>query len=244
LVITKSGKLAVGLWEIAMSKNMQKKGRAKKRNKKDNKGIVVIVNPRRLDFKGNIMPQSFITRLKYLSTSALVSVTDTASRQFNANGVYDVDPSLGSTSVSGFAELMAFYGRYRVRRAKISVDFINLDARPIICNVGFENQFFTANTKNYPYFSEPNQISRLIAYNLGGAPVRLTMERAMSVIRGDQSVSNDNDYTGTVSTNPTTLIYASMAISDPGAVAITLGAYVRCELTFEVEFYSLKNLNV
>ena len=189
------------------------------------------------------MPQKLITRLKYLSTSGLVSVTDTASRQFNANGLYDVDPALGSTSVSGLAELLGIYSVYRVLKTRISTDFINLDSRPTICNVGFENTFFPANTKNYPYFSEANQISRLIAYNLGGAPVRLVLTRDIADLKGDNSVKFDRDFAGTVGANPAALVYCSVAISDPGAFAMTNGAYIRNEIEFETEFYGLKNFN-
>jgi hypothetical protein len=200
--------------------------------------------PKGLRFNGIVMPQRFVTKLKYLSTAALVNnVGDTASRQFIANGLYDVDPAFGSTAVAGFAELMNFYVRYRVLKTKITTEFINLDARPTICNVGFENVAFSANTKNYPYFGEENQVSRLIAYNLGGAPVKLSMTRTMAQVKGDVIPLTDLDYTGTVSANPSSVIYCSVAISDPGAVTMTNGAYIRNEIEFEAEFFSTKNLN-
>ena len=198
--------------------------------------------PKMLRFKGIIMPQKLITNLKYLSTATLVSATDTASRQFVANGLYDTDPSLASTAISGFAELMALYSVYRVKRVRISTDFINLDSRPTICNVGFENSFFTANTKNYPYFSEPNQSSRLIA-GIGGNPVRLNLERSIEELKGDVSATDDRDFAGSVGANPAAPVYVSVAISDPAAYAMTNGAYIRNEITYETEFYGLKNLN-
>jgi hypothetical protein len=220
-----------------------KRNNRRKQNKNMETNLVSI--PRNLTFKGNIMPQKFITRLKYLSTSTLNNAGfDTASRQFIINGLYDTDPAFVSTSIPGFVELMAIYSRYRVLRAKMSVDFINLDARPTVCCVGMEPSLFAANTKNYPYFSQENQVSRLIAYNLGGAPVRLEMTRNLAALKGDNSTLDDSDYTGGVGSNPVTPLYGTVAISDPSAFAMVNGAYIRNEITYEAEFFGLRNLNV
>jgi hypothetical protein len=220
---------------------MKTNKRNKINNNEDGMNMDIVNVPKSLRYRGVIMPQSFTTHLKYMPTANLVAVGDTASRQFNANGLYDVDPAFGSTAVSGFAELMAFYVRYRVKKVRISADFINLDTHPTVCNVGFENVNIAV--KNYPYFSESNQKTRLIA-GTGGNPVRLVKEMDLAKLKGDNVVLNDNDYTGTVSTNPANLLYVSMAISDPSAAAMTLGAYVRAEIVFEAEFFSLKNLNL
>lgn len=200
--------------------------------------------PKVLNFKGIIMPQKLITSLKYHATPLLFqAASDTASRQFRVNGLYDTDPALASTAISGFAELMAIYRSYRVKRAKLSVEFINLDANPTLCNVGLETTFFTANTKNYPYFGGTFQKDRLIAYNLGGAPVKLEIAANLQDIVGDAASLADDDYTGTLTTNPVGLVYGSVAISDPRAVAMTNGAYARIEITYGVEFFNVRNLN-
>jgi len=227
----------------------QKRNTKTKRGKKQQqvKGVTSATLKPQLDSRmikfSDVVPDRILTKLKYLSTAALTAVaSDTASRQFRANGIYDTDPALASTAIAGFAEWIAFYNFFRVIATEVDCEFINLDTAPTVFNVGFETTFFTANTKNYPYFGEPNQLSRLSA-GIGANPVRLKKRMLMKDVMGDLIPITDQDYVGTGTSNPASLIYVSIAQSSPNAVAIVNGSFVRCQLTYEVEFFKRKNLN-
>lgn len=229
-----------------MSRNMQKKSKGKRKTRSGASGVqfsrMSKVDNRMVKFN-SVIPDRVLVKMKYLSTSPLTAVaSDTASRQFRANGIYDVDPALASTAIAGFAEWMAFYGSYRVIATEVDCEFINLDTAPTVYNVGFETVFFTANTKNYPYFGEPNQISKLSA-GIGANPVRLKKRMQLQHLLGDTANLTDQDYTGGSAANPASLLYVSIAQSSPSAVAIVNGSFVRCQLSFDVEFFRRRNLN-
>lgn len=215
--------------------NKQNKNKSKQNQRSEYLAIVpsrkYIMNP---------FPQTQHVTLKYLTSPLLNNTVGTAaSRQFTANGLYDVDPAVGSTAISGFAEWMAIYNRYRVHATKATVDFINMDANPVTCNVGFEQQQFSANAKLLTYFENANQITRLSA-GLGANPVRLQMKRNLNTLLGSVAQLADDDYAGDVTHNPILPIYVSIAISNYGLAFLTNGCIVRCKLEFEVEFYQLK----
>jgi len=103
--------------------------------------------------------------------------------------------------------------------------------------------FLPQTQKNYPYFGEPNQISKLSA-GIGANPIKLRKRMELVDVVGDASYLSLGGYYGTVSTNPSTLVYCSIAQSNPNATALTNGSFVRCEIKFEVEFFGRKNFNV
>jgi len=205
-------------------------------------GRQVVQIPRRFHLRA--FHEFMNVTMKYIPLGGLNNVgLLAASRQFIANGLYDVDPALGSTAVPGFVEWMSIYQRYRVKKVKAVVDFINLDTSPVVVNLGFDQQFFAANGKTIGFLAGPHQVTRLIAA-LGGNPVRLSMKRDLQQLLGDVSLLSEDNYAGLVGANPVLPLYVSVAISADGTgVALINGVFMRMTIEFETEFYQLRNLS-
>jgi len=256
---TKNNKIYVHIYTICqseyshftMSKTMTSKKQPSKkqnRNKRNNKQTVAIdrVQPLRVIRVRDIMPPRIVTRLKYIVLGILQNNTGvTASRQMNANGIYDVDPAIASTSVPGFAEFSGFYNRYRVFKVKSTCIFINNEGFPLVANLGFEAIPFASNGKTIAYYEMHNQKTTLIPRTQTAAGLRLTMTKRDIDIVGDAVVLGSLNYTGTLSSNPASLWYTTISVSSQGVgLPLTLnGVSIRWEIEFDVEFFELKNIN-
>jgi len=216
-----------------------KKGRKNNRPSPDRLARLPVVRVK------DIMPPRIMTKLKYLVARNLQNAAGlTASIQLNANGVYDVDPSLGSTAVPGFVEFVAFYRRFRVLRVKSVCTFINNEGFPLVINLGFEPAFFAANAKLQTYYEMHGQRTQLIPRTQTARGVTLSMTRdALSVV-GDPICQTELNYSGTSGANPTALWYTSISCSSTnvGLPLTANGVTIRWQVEFDVEFFELQNL--
>lgn len=191
-------------------------------------------------------PERMCVTMKYIPATNLNNAALTAaSRQFQVNGLFDMDPALASTAIAGFVEWMAIYQRYRVRSVKMTADFINLDTSPVVVGLGFDQQFFAANAKNVlAYLQNANQTSRLISA-IGGNPVRLEIERDLQHLLGDASLLSEDQYAGTSAANPALPLYGSISAMAGGTgVALVNGVICRSLIECKTEFYQLRNFTV
>jgi hypothetical protein len=237
------------MWEIAMSKNMQKKNRRKGKGKgtKKDMSLVKVSNFSKLPKKEvlfkDIVPPSVIVRLKYLVNRRLNNAgLNTASIQLRANGLYDVDPAIASTPVPGFVEWMTMFQRYRVLKVKSTCRFVALDGSiPPIVNLGMGNTFHAANAKTIGYFEGSDQKTQIA--NINNAGIQLSMTRSSPEIIGDMEADAEEQYIGTNATNPVNLWFVSIAadVSYLGAAYVN-GLGIRWETEFYAEFYLRRNL--
>lgn len=195
----------------------------------------------------NIIPPSLVTRLRYIVNRNINNAgIQAASIQLNANGVYDVDPSLASTAVPGFNEFAALYQKYRVLKVKTSCTFVNREAFPILCNLGFDRSFYAANAKVLAFYESENQKTQILpsAQSSVGPSNTLSMSKTSMEMIGDMEGEGSANWANFVNGNPASLYYCSIAISGQNiGAALVLGAVVRWETEFDVEFYLPKNLN-
>lgn len=87
-----------------------------------------------LSVRGNVVPDTLRTHLNYKDQE--LSRFNAAGAQFSVfylrfNNLFDMDPLLGTGSVSGFNELCALYTKYRVIGADIEWELGNFGAAPI-----------------------------------------------------------------------------------------------------------------
>jgi hypothetical protein len=194
----------------------------------------------------DIMPPRIMTTMKYVSARNLVNAAGvTASMQFNANGIYDIDPSVASTAIPGFNEFIGFYNRYKVHRVKSTCVFINNEAFPILVNMGFEPTPFAANAKTQGYYEMHNQKTALVPRTQTAAGIKLFMiKRGIDVV-GDPVVFGSLGYTGARASNPTSLWFVSVSCSttNTGLPLTAAGITLRWELEFDVEWFETVALN-
>jgi len=195
-------------------------------------------------FFKDIVPNRIVSRLKYICNRILSNTgLNTCSIQFRSNGLYDVDPAVASSSVPGFAEWLTLYQRYRVLKCHTKCTFVNREAFPVIINLGFDTQPYTANTKVLAYYEGSNQKTQILGTNAASFGTTIEMSRGPEIV-GDNMALNDFGYTGTVASNPSSLWYHSISAdaSYLGTVFTTLGVAVRWETEFETEFFERKSL--
>lgn len=234
-----------------MSNKRQNKNK-KKQKPKSKVSEVKITNTNRINSRNDkvvlfkdIVPPKLVTRLKYIVQTSLYNAgLSIASKQLNANGVYDVDPALATTSVPGFAEFASLYWKYRVLKVKSTCTFINREAFPMLINLGFENTFFAANTKGKSYFDTKDQKTLLVPQNQTARGVTLSMTKTADQMIGDQEGDASANWANYVNGNPAALYYCSAAAdcSITGNVFAAGGVAVRWEVDFWTEFYDFKSL--
>jgi len=192
----------------------------------------------------DILPPSLVTKLKYIVARPLINVgINTASIQLNANGIFDVDPSLGSTAVPGFVEWTALFKKYRVVRVKSTCTFVNRESFPVLINLGFDRIFYSANAKVIGYFAGAMQKRKILQASPGPGVTLSMTQTAMSMI-GDLEGESSANWSGDSGANPSNLFHTSIAAtcSNIGAVFV-LGLVMEWTCEFDVEFYQPRNLS-
>ncbi len=193
----------------------------------------------------DIMPPRILTTLKYLVGRQLVNNGGTtASIQLNANGIFDVDPAVASTSVAGFTEFMGFYRRFRVLKVRSVCTFINNESFPLVINLGFEPTFYAANGKTIGFYEGSHQKTKLVPRTQTAAGITLSMTKTGIEVVGDPIVQFELNYTGNSGANPNALWYTSVSVSSANlGLPLTLnGVSIRWETHFFVEFFERVNL--
>lgn len=188
-----------------------------------------------------IVPPSMITTLVFQSTShsPLNNAGLTyASVRFRPTSAYDVDPTIGGTSMPGFNEMAGLYGKYRVLRFKTSVVFVNAEDFPLNAIVFPSNFDLGAN-----YSQVQSQFGNSFAKYRYLSP-KGGMDRATIVtpwlsarqIVGTDSVYLDDDYSANTNTSPTNNSYINVAIWTGNTTQLTVGVGLQIVITCEVRF--------
>jgi len=188
---------------------------------------------------GLILPDRYRTNLKFSSGYNLnLTATTNASVRFRPTGLFDVDPLVGGTSLSGFIELAALYSHYRVLSSKIVIrvsnastqDFVIVRIAPLNADPGASPAaaFFLALSEQ-PY-------CKTGICSLAGSP-GLTMANTMSTekIYGSRSVLFDDNFESLTTTVPNNNWYWIVAASSLRVIAQNVDFFM--EITCDAEFY-------
>jgi len=166
-----------------------------------------------------------------------------ASKAYYTNGAYDVDPSVGSTAMPGFAEWSALFGSYRVRSAHVDVDVATQEAFPVgVTDLWLPDSTY-ASTNSAPPTISTNRNSQLFTLSSVGGMDRKKINRRIlnSTLFGDKTTYEGdlNQFVGTALTNPITL-FTWLIIITPVNPADTLinGVSMWGYIEFEIEFFN------
>jgi len=197
-----------------------------------------------LSTKHIIVPPACYTKLKWISSYAILNgAGNFASKTLVANGIYDVDPSLGSTSTAGFAELAALWGSFRVHKTRVKVDFNNNDTQPYIVAVGFATQqSHTVNSWNSSTYGNDYIKTFTVSGKGGQDRKQFRATQDLAAVIGDRDYYfSDVSYVGTAGSNPTSEV--SFLLGTAAAASGTNGVFAYVELTFFVEFFNRLKLS-
>jgi len=197
-----------------------------------------LIVPRRF----RVMPPSLVTNLVYMDTghSPLNNALATyASIRFRPSSAFDVDPTIGGTSMPGFNELAGVYGRYRMLSFKLEVTGVNLEKFPLnfIC---FASNFDLGANYSQVQSMFGNSFSRYKYLSPSGGMDRATLRTpwwATEHIVGTDSVNISDDFASVVTTSPTNNTYINIGIWTGNSTVLTNGIGIQLVLTVRYRFF-------
>ena len=185
-------------------------------------------------------PPRMIVKLRWQGGGVLAAAgSGTASKPFNANGVYDVDPAVGGAAANGFAEWMTLYGVYRVLHVRAHVQFANREAFPVRCATGFfpsVNSAFPATEWGNTFCREHNVLGPLTGKGVTTATHAMDIDKLFDVnaVRGDLP-----NFYGTSASNPTTLGNFCIGVNSMGGADLLVNGVnygITLDYTMELSF--------
>lgn len=175
----------------------------------------------------------------YVTPQVLNSATtDGVNIQFRANGLYDVDPALASAEVPGFVEMMALYSKYRVIGYSYEIQLSNAQDFPVTVTVLNTNDTFTGGGGLNGYAGNQFTQQTILASKSGGRCTH-TFRGSHSIrqIVGSGDVEFDDEYVGTVASNPTRLVRLAIGVYGYGNTLST-GVFYILRLRMRVRYFS------
>jgi len=161
-------------------------------------------------------------------------------KQFNPNCPFDVDPSLGSTSTPGFAEMAGLFGFVRVIKYKYKVQFLNKEAINISCFVVNGNS--NPGTGNLlPLVGNDYTKCTSIGPMLSGKGIGfLSGTINVAQLVGSMAVETDDSYASTTAAVPTNKVWLSVGNDYLGGTGTTAGSAVVIDINMLCRFYERK----
>jgi hypothetical protein len=191
--------------------------------------------------KFNIVPPRALIRLRYNTPKNMTSASAATSTFYNANGAFDLDPSVGNPTMCGFNEWMALYGVYRVIRFSIKGTAMNNEAFPVRIATGFFPQ--TQTTFTVSQWGNAHCVEHPCLGAITGVG-RTVFRRSIDINRllGVHAASGDlTQYYGTSASNPGSIASFAIGISSMNGSVLTNGVSLAIEIQLELELsYPIK----
>lgn len=203
----------------------------------------------RVKTPGAIVPDRLITTLKYIDvnhSSIGTPATVFGSIRYRPTAVYDIDPTIGGTTVSGFTELAAFYNYYRVHSSHIRVHFVNQDTTtaPLIIVLPLNNDPGSAPSAATIQSWQMNPYNSFKLLSSKGGMDRGVVQNVISTEKfvGTRAVRFDDSYAAPVTAIPVNNWFWGVGVLSEGGVNFTNGLTFQVLLSMVVEFYDRKEL--
>jgi hypothetical protein len=198
--------------------------KSKNRRGKRKGGGIVGLTP------GNqLFPPRFTGNMVYVQAYTLSIVAGAVTTQtFRANSVYDPDYGGAGTTVAGYTQPAALYGRYRVSHFTADVEFLNTSAQPVyVYAVGTPE--VTIGTSFAVLTAQRNIWTKAIASKDGAAMVKHKVSFPISRIYGvpKSQVMMEDDFAGLVGGNPNNQVFFHCGVYNPTASAASVILRVR-----------------
>jgi len=192
-------------------------------------------------------PRSKVAKLKYVDTDT-TTITFTGgntqpSNVYKINSAYDVNNSVASTNMPGFAEMSSMYNNYKVLATKIKTTFYVPDAfsEPLTVGIIMVPQALGSYTQaewQHLVRANPNNCVSRMAIPVQRAQT-VKMYRKLSAVHGNPAEFRGNEnYSAVYTANPATIMYGYVFASQltgniPPAGEVT----AKTEVTMYIKFY-------
>jgi hypothetical protein len=192
---------------------------------------------------GRVQADRMRVQLSYPLMATLTNVSNSfVARRFTANGLYDIDPTFGTTAMPGFAEYSALYGFYVVLRYRYKIRISNAEAFPVVVYV--TNSCVdptTAGTYMLDY-STQKYGSRCILSAKGGNDSK-TFSGSIEISRlVGEDITKDSAYRTPVTSNPSDLVYLGLGINAGSNDFTSAGCIFDLRIVCDSHFFDRKLL--
>jgi len=163
-------------------------------------------------------------------------------KAYQPTAAFDVDPDLGSTSTSGFAEWAAIFQFYRVSKFRVDVMIANKEAFFLLVNTLASNTTLTDSSNLALLMGSKHFYQTQISSASSGMPLtRFRRTYDVCNVVGSRSPLYDDNYASTTAAVPSNNIFWAIQIFSPTAVLVA-GAVITVRISMLCEFYESKNL--
>jgi hypothetical protein len=141
-------------------------------------------------------------KLRYILPIQTIGATASVlnSLRFTSNA-YDVDPSLGSTAMTGFAEYATIYSRFRTLDMSYDFTVVNLDAVGKEVISGFLTASVAATALGSNYAENPYWKRKMIATSQGTSLCNMKGSLAVAKLFGTTQALHDDLFVGTTTSS-------------------------------------------
>lgn len=206
-------------------KGSARKTNRSKRNKSSGQQIRGLTNVR------GLFPAMFRGKMFYENQLVVQPVAAAmAYNSYRANSVFDPDLSGVGTTVAGYNQAAAVYGRYRVLAVKAIVSFINRGADGTHVFIAATPQN-TIGTNFVEAMAQRNVWQQPLAAVGGSGIIKHVVSFPIHKIYGvpAQQVRNEDDFAGLISANPNNTLYLHIGAFNPGSSTGAVNFAVRFE---------------
>lgn len=163
-----------------------------------------------------------------------------ANVRFTPTDAYDVDPTLGSTSMPGFSELGALYRKYRVVAFSATIRFSNNEAFALTLYAGPANADPGANTASYNNYIPNKAFRKFVLSAKGGRDAGVISHRvSVSNFGGAANLDIEDGYSSLTTGGPNNNVWYMIGMYS--ASNFVSGIWYNMDLDIEMEFYELSN---
>lgn len=181
--------------------------------------------------------------LSYPLMSTLTNVSNSfVARRWTPNGLYDIDPTLGSTSMPGFTEYSSLYGFYVVLRYRYKIRISNAEAFPVVVYVTNSTVDPTTSGTYMLDYSTQKYGSRCILSAKGGNDSKMFSGLIEISRLVGEDISKDSAYRTPVTSNPSDIVYLGLGLNAGSNDFTSAGCIFDLRIISEGHFFDRKLL--
>jgi len=164
-----------------------------------------------------------------------------ANVRFAPTNAYDIDPTVGSTAMSGYAEYATLYRFYRVHSSRILVDFVNQESFGVMVYVAVANSDpSTGSSTCVAFLTNPRTKQMTLGPATGMSSGAIRSNFVTSQMGGISSLSILDEYSALTSGSPNNNWW--WVIGTFSAANLSSGIFLSLRIEVEVEFFEFATI--
>jgi len=186
-------------------------------------------------------PDRTIQTCTFFKNSLQISPATNTAVRYLPNGLYDVDPIVGSTAAVGFVEWSALYNKYRVLSYTITWEVVNQDPLAVEINICNTNLDPGATNTNYPSYARMAHGKHFVLGNASSQNRRVITQR-LSVKQIVGTSASFDSLQALVTANPANVVFAGLGVTATPVGVVTTGVTVVVTIAMRTLFFERKLL--